>query len=496
MKKLLILPLGALTLLAGCDFLQKDPLTSITPNNFFKSSDDAESSLTAVYDALQGTGAYGQDLYVVGEMPTDNCTSTNGDVASIQNIAWTPNTGQIYNVFRQAYLGVNRANIVLKYVPAVTMDTLRRSQILGEASFIRGLCYFNLVRAYGDVPLRLLPTESSQPSEVNLPRTSAEDVYNQIVKDLQTAAVRMPLSSPNRAGRNAASALLARVQLTRRNWAAAQAAAKTVLDRNVPLNQPFKSLFPAENKGAESLFEIQYAGTADGGNILPDLMLPLPYATYSFPKFNVPSAELIAFADTVNDKRWAYNGLLLNGTGQVVGRDHVSYIDAKNRQTSGANANDRGPFVFKWSSIGNGFNSTDNSYVLRMAEVFLAYAEAANEQAGPSQDALDKLNRVRTRAGLTALTTASPQAASKTTLRAEIDRQRRLELAFEGERWWDLVRYARHTLADASATHTITALDIISRRRAGGARDVNYLLFPIPQAEINTNPQLKQNPGF
>ena len=495
MKKQFILPICALMLLAGCDFLKKEPLTSITPNNFFTSVDDAESSLTAVYDALQGTGGYGQDLYVAGEMPTDNVTSINGDVNAVQNIAWTPNTSQVGNIFRQMYLGVNRANIVLKYVPNVTMDTTRRSQILGEARFIRALCYFNLVRAYGGVPLRLQPTESSQPGEINLPRASAEDVYAQVVSDLQRAAVQMPAANPNRAGRNAASALLARVQLTRRNWAAAQAAAQTVIARNVPLNTPFKSLFPAENKGAESLFEIQYAGTADGGSILPDLMLPLPFATYSFSKFNIPSAELIAFADTVNDRRWAYNGNITSN-GAFVGRDHVSYLDATKNRVSGANANDRGPFVFKWTSIGGNFNSTDNSYVLRMAEVYLAYAEAVNEQSGPNQDALDKLNRVRTRAGLAALTLGSPQAATKQALRNEIDRQRRLELAFEGERWWDLVRYARHTLADASATHTITALDIISQRRAGGARDVNFLVFPIPQAEINTNPQIQQNPGY
>jgi hypothetical protein len=152
--------------------------------------------------------------------------------------------------------------------------------------------------------------------------------------------------------------------------------------------------------------------------------------------------------------------------------------------------------VFKWTSIGGNFNSTDNNYVLRMAEVFLNYAEAANELTGPTADVLDKLNRVRQRAGLTALTLASSQAQTKQSMRFEIERQRRLELAFEGERWWDLVRYARHTLADPTAVHTITALDIISRRRAGGARDVNFLLLPLPQAEINTNPQVQQNPGY
>ena len=172
----------------------------------------------------------------------------------------------------------------------------------------------------------------------------------------------------------------------------------------------------------------------------------------------------------------------------------MSYLDAKNPKTTGANANDRGPFVYKWTSIGNGFNSVDNCYVLRYAEVLLSYAEAVNEQTGPSADVLAKLNLVRQRAGLAALTVTSPQALTKQSLRFEIERQRRLEFAFEGERWWDLLRYARHTLADAGAIHTITALDLINTKR--GSRDQNYLVFPIPQTEINTNPQLKQSPGY
>jgi hypothetical protein len=175
----------------------------------------------------------------------------------------------------------------------------------------------------------------------------------------------------------------------------------------------------------------------------------------------------------------------------------VSYIDGKPGPKTATfdPTNDAGPFVYKWTSIGNNFSSTDNTYVLRYAEVLLAYAEAVNEQTGPSTDVLAKLNLVRQRAGLVALTTASPQAATKQTMRNEIDRQRRLELAFEGERWFDLLRYARHTQAEPSATHAVTALDIIAQQR-GGARDVNYLVFPIPQAETNTNPLIQQNPGY
>ena len=489
MKKLLFPALGALMMLAGCNFLDKQPLDTITPDNFFKSATDAEASLTAVYDGLQQVGTYGQDQIEMGEMPSDNCTTTNGDVNALEKIIWNATTSQVTNVYRWNYLGVNRANIVIKYVPTVVMDTARRSQVVGEAKFLRALYYFNLARAYGGVPLRLVPSESGASADVNTARSTQDQVYDQVVTDLQQAIVQMSNSQANRATKNSARALLARVQLTRRNWAAALAAANSVTGASLATTP--NSLYPAENKSSESLFEVQFAGNSDGGNLLPDLLLPSPLATYSFPKFNIPTAELIAYADTSRtngDRRWSNNGVVNASNGNRVGRSYVSMIIG-----TGSNNNDQGPFVYKWRSIGNGFNSTDNTYVLRYAETLLTAAEASNELNGPAA-ALGPLNQVRQRAGLAALTAASPQAASKQTLRAEIDRQRRLELAFEGERWWDLTRYARHTIADPSAAHPVTALTIIQQMT--GAANQAYLLFPIPQTELNTNPLVTQNPGY
>jgi hypothetical protein len=486
MKKLTTTLLFALALLSACDVLEKDPLPSISPANFFKTADDAEAALTAAYDGIQGTGAYAQDLNVVGEMPSDNCTSTNGDVAAMENIAWTSTTSQVNNVYREAYIAINRANAVLKYVPALQMPETRKNSILGEARFLRALSYFNLVKLYGAVPLRLEPTESGDPAVLNLPRTESEQVYQQVVTDLTQAEGLVQNLNPTRASKGSVNALLARVQLTRRNWTEAQAAANKVITGggNYALASSFKSLFPADNK-TESVFEVQYSGNSDGGtsNILPDLLLPSPPATYSFPKFNIPTAELIQYADTVNDLRWKFIGRT------NAGRDHGSYVDGGR-----GNGNDRGPFVYKWPSNPNGFNSPDNYYVLRYADVLLMYAEATNETSGPTADALTRLNQVRQRAGLAALTTNSAQATSKQTLRNEIDRQRRLELAFEGERWFDLLRYARHNQAEPGA-HAVTALDLIAQKRQG-ARDVNYLLFPIPLGELNTNTQIQQNPGY
>jgi hypothetical protein len=301
--------------------------------------------------------------------------------------------------------------------------------------------------------------------------------------------------NPARATKGAANALLGRVQLTQRNWAGAKEAADKVLTGkgNYTL-QGFNSLYPADNK-SESIFEIQFSGSTDGGTsfTLPDVMMPSPPATYSFPKFNIPTlfisgnaaraTDLTSVVDTVNDQRWSYQGTV------AAGRNHASYVDGRSRE-----ANDRGPFVWKWRSDGNGFNSTDNYYVLRFAEVHLTAAEASNELASSAQTVLNYLNPIRQRAGLLPLTPASPEAASQATLRTEIDKQRRLELAFEGERWFDLIRYTRHEQASGAVRHTVTALDVIAQKR--GSRDANYLQFPIPLAELNTNTQLQQNPGY
>lgn len=493
MKKSFIRAAFAL-LLASCNVLDKEPLTTIAPSNFFKSATDAEASLTAAYDGLQNKGCYAEVLNLVGNMPSDDCTSNNNDVRVLDDLNWNSATGQVSDVYRDNFRTINRANAVIKYVPGVSMAAARRDQILGEARFIRALCYFNLVRLYGAVPVRLEPTETGDPAVLNLSRTPADQVYARIVEDLTTAAGLMADVNPARATKGSANALLGRVQLTQRNWAAAKDAADRVLTGKGNYSLPgFNSLYPADN-GQESIFEIQFSGSTDGGTYftLPDIIMPSPPATYSFPKFNIPTlfmtgsaarpTDLTSVVDTVNDQRWSYQGRV------SAGRSHASYVQGR------GGANDRGPFVWKWRSDGNGFNSTDNYYVLRLAEVYLTAAEASNELAGPSTAVLDPLNRIRQRAGLPALTLASPAAASKLTMRAEIDKQRRLELAFEGERWFDLLRYARHEQADASARHTVSALDLIAQKR--GSRDANYLLFPIPLAELNTNTQLQQNPGY
>lgn len=469
----------ALSGLAGCDTLDKDPLPNVSPETFFRNAEDAESALVAVYDALQGEGLYGLDLNVVGEMPSDNATSVNGDVTTLDAIAWTPTTKQVNTVWNQSYVAIARANAVIQNVPGVEMNVARRAQIVGEAHWVRALAYFHLARLYGGVPLRTEVITSGSPEVTAIPRASLDETYARVLADLDAAdgAVAAQFGSPaldrGRATQGAVDALRAQVLLTRGDWAAAAAAAERVLAN--PLYQlapSFDDLWPPGNY-PEAIFEAQFAGSPDAGFVLPDVVLPSPPASYSFPKFNIPTAELLAFTDAEPDARWDFDG-----------ESNVSFIQ---RPGSG---NDGGPFVYKWRSNPSFFNSPDNYTVMRLGGLKLVFAEASNEAQGPNAAALRQLNDVRQRAGLPALTLAG--VPTREAFRAEVDRQRRLELAFEGERWFDLLRYERHEQAGGS--HAVTALDLVEQQR--GARDATYLLFPIPQNELNNNPAIVQNPGF
>jgi hypothetical protein len=473
---------------AGCKkVLNKPPLTSITSVNYFKTGDDAESAIIGCYDALQDPNYYGASLNLMGELPSDNVTTLNPQITDMDQIRWTPTSPFPVGVYTQVYIAINRVNSVIKYVPGITENIVpaRRSQILGEAHFLRALHYFNLVKSFGGVPLHLEPTETA--SQSAMARSTPEEVYAQIEQDLSTAEPLLPVTYGNvaldrtRVTVGAVNALQAKVYLYERKWDLAVAAANKVITNPDygTLTTPWNSLFPFKNH-QESILEVQYSGAADGGFTLPDETLPSPPATYSYPKFNLPTAELMSYVDTLNDIRWKRVGPVLGG---------VSYGSVL--LATSASANDNGWFVYKWRS-GNFFSSLDNNPILMLDDIYLIEAEASNELNGPNPDALSKLNAIRTRAGLPALTLGT--LATKDAFRDEVDKQRRLELAFVGERWFDLVRYARQTIADPTAVHQVDALTIIKQFR--GTADQNYFLFAIPLTELDTNPLIKQNPGF
>jgi hypothetical protein len=491
----------AVVMLTACSkILDQKPINSFLPQD--GNADIAEASNTAIYSYLRVQ--WGEGMLQLGELPGDNCTATVGSVTNdaetfLDDFTWTPTSKYIDHdnlVYQSAYQAINACNSIIANVPLYDMDATRRDQIVGESYFLRAFEYFYLVRLFGGVPLYTQAILSGDPETIKentqAPRASVDSVYVQILSDLGQAenlvAVSQSDASLNhvRPVRATVNALQAKVYLYLRDYAKAKEAAQKVISSGLyTFSSNFDDLWPAESK-SESIFEIRYDDTKETGNYISDEVLPYPLATYSFPKFPRPTADFIEHvADTAHDLRFKYRGPIV--------KDGVYAADSYSSFCIGKGVGgdpDKGYFIYKWRNVNNGgFADPDNNEVLRLADIKLIYAEAENELNGPAQ-AFDQLNDIRTRAGLTALSITD--LPDKQSFRDEVDRQRRLELAFEGERWFDLVRYAQDEQAGIS--HQITALDIIQQVR--GTADERYLLFPIPQSEINSNPNLKQNPGF
>ncbi|CAL1517776.1 RagB/SusD family nutrient uptake outer membrane protein [Chitinophaga sp. MM2321] len=487
---------------SGCSkILDQKPLTGLLPENAIGTAENAESLLSSAYAALREGKMFGECIINMAEIPGDNTTTVNSALLMLENFTWNPTSGYIDGPYTQGYNAIAKANFIIDLVGNADMDAARRDQIKGEALFIRALTYFYLVRFYGALPLYTKPVLSGDQQTIQenaqAARSSVDSVYALITSDLDMAATLVAETQTDasrnryRAIKTTVNALQAKVYLYLRQWDKATVAAQKVIASPLySLPADFNSLWPAKGK-AEAVFEINYNPPLEGGGVIPDEILPFPLATYSFDKFPRPVPDFIEnVADRTNDKRFKFVAPV-NFNGVHVADNYTSFlVGLPNNLPGGGGAVDLGYFIYKWRNVGAlPFNNPDNYSVLRLADIKLIYAEAENELNGPG-NALAPLNEIRTRAGLTALTLAN--VPDKTSFRNEVDRQRRLELAFEGERWMDLVRYAN--AKTAGIPHTITALDIIKQVR--GSEDANYLLFPIPQGEVNSNPNVKQNPGY
>jgi hypothetical protein len=474
-------------LLAGCtkDYLNLKPTNTVTANNFYQTQTDAIQATTAAYSQLQQNGMFNYSLWAIGDVMSDNSFLGGGGAADgiefqqLDNFTIPATNPLTTNHWQRAYLGIGECNQVLLRVPAITMDATLKNRCLGEAEFLRALYYFYLVRGFGDVPLVTTPATSAAEAAA-LTRTPAAQVYAQIVKDLQDAITKLPASYSGedlgRATKWAAQGLLAKVYLTQGDMPNAAIQARAVIAGSGKTLWPnFADNFKVENEnGQESLFEVQFKSgltnyTTDGpGSVMNEFwgarFFGSPYVVASGGYgFNVPEKDLVAGYVAGDTRRAA----TLFAPGDA-------YPDGQIQPTTlVGNPN---AYSIRKQYVGrtnvNNWDSPLNFPVLRLAEMYLILAEAA----GPTGEGLAAINTVRARAGV------APLAASGTAnFKAAVIQERRLELAFEDDRWYDLKR-----------TGTL-----VSTLKAQGkaVQEFNNLL-PVPQAEINVNPNLTQNPGY
>ncbi len=488
-KKIIFIISGCFLLLnAGCKkFLTEKPQSFLTPDNFYKSAADATAALNGVFSGMQAQAYYGRTVWIISENSADLLYTAPGntDRMSLYLNNYTATNGEISNWWINSYKMIKAANDVIAHVPAINMDVTARNNIVGNACFLRGLAYFDLTRSFGNIPLIVAPIVGSTDTTLYPNRSSAADIYRQIISDLQYAEAnclpenKIPSSSKGMVSSGSASAMLARVYLTRANTPFADAAdnQNALAACNKVINSKVYSLLPnyadifdvSKKYGAEHIWCVRFALPPATGNITLRMFTPnIINGSASFFCQNNFFTSGYSAADSIRKNYNLANKAVsvTNGTTQSVTPFFYKYRD---------------PY---WLANGGGNNSQVDWIVIRYADVLMMQSEAMNNIDPANAAKFDGVNAVRKRAGLTDPTQLL-NLTNTPTSSAFVDslvKDRARELCVEGERRWDLIRLGRFKQAMSTLGITI---------------DDNHLLFPIPQSEIQVNKNLlPQNPGF
>ena len=444
----------------------------------YKSASEAEAALAGVYGDLRNE-YFELDYFVNGDAQSDDAYAGADNPANFQIDGYNINAtnSNVSRDWAYLYSTIGKANTVINNVNDVTDEALtteRKKEIISEASFLRAFMYFQLVQLWGDVPLQL--TEVKTISAEVLPeiypilfppRVPKADVYAQIILDLETALSNVPVTTANKTfiTKGAVNAVLAKVYATQEphQWDKVLKYCNDVAAGGYSLMPEYDQLWDNSiENSVESIFEINYEGTSSSGNWGTNMFMGMDWK-----KFNTPSNDLVAAFDAENDLiRKASSITFLDVTGKWSDENwpQINY-----------------PFVYKYRNYSS--PSPQNYIFIRLADILLLKAEALNE-TGDVAGAAALVNQIRSRVSLPN-TPAGDQAA----MRLAIEKERRLELAFEGIRWFDLKRTGR-------------AIEVITNTKGPGGVSLGYvltenrLLWPIPQAELDKNAKLVQNPGY
>lgn len=457
MKNIVYLVLLSFIITSCDDFLNQEPGSNLSEDQVFANVSNVEAATAGAYNTMirasseSNQGYLSRNFYLITafsaqdlQQPTDGSpeyyefyTHQLQSTNSFLDDTW----GAIYEA-------IQATDKIIAYAPRAEGDEATLNRLMAEAYFLRGFHYFNLVRLFGGVPLYLDPITNTEAEQIFLPRAPVEEVYAQILNDLETAQGMMPAdySQPNRASLLLIKALLAKVYLYNGNFQEAEALASEVISqKSFSLTPDFSSIFVSNNE-SETLLEIPF-DQRSGYNALSALTLP--------------SGE-------------PYNGTA--GTPLVVYRENGLYplvelydsADIRFQETLYPQNGEY--YVVKYTSLEN----FDAISLLRMPEVLLIYAEAAARNAGAvTPEAFEAYNEVRTRAGVPS------DISTFTSVDAfinEVVEEKRRELVLEGETWFDYVRAGK-------------AAEL-------GVSNSDYYIYPIPQIELDVNAQLEQNPGY
>ena len=491
--KFITLMVLLLTIQPGCQkFLDEDLQGLRSDQQFYQSANDAELALTGIYNVL----SFSEDdnrIWVFGDVASDDAAKggipgDQADIGLIDDFNVSTDNGNLETVWVIYYEGISRSNKLLDNIDGINMDVERRDQIKGQAKFLRAYFYYWLVNIFGDIPVH---TTTPTPEELQKAATPADEVWSKvIISDLQEAASLLPEtftgSKLGQATSIAAYALLAKAYLFTGQWAQSEDAARRVVNSGFhQLARIYKDNFTAATKdNSEVIFAVRHLSGQDPmlGNRLNQWFAPRAQNGYGF---NVPTQDFVdefeKTSEGIYDPRldytvgregqpWLDEGVTFDPEWSPTGYLQKKYLQPLSEIPKETKADGELHYIF-----------------LRYGEVILMLAEALNEQ-GSTGEAEQYLNMVRTRARESYLFDSNlpgygtiPEGllpditgSSQSSLRDAIRHERRVELGFEFNRYFDIIRYgesyANEAFSDKENFNYST-----------------YKHFPIPQSELNTN---------
>lgn len=490
MKKYKRLPVTVLLLglsLSSChdQLLELTPPSELTEVDFYQTADDINRAVLGIYHNLKSRKP---DDYAVLGFPADNLYRSSytapAGANELDNLAITSENPLFARFWESAYNGIFRANAVLVNIDNPDdYEAGQKEQLSGEASFARALLYFDLVRMFGGVPevTSLLSVEEAS----GTPRAGEDEIYSLIIEDLKHAVDNLPPKEEmdkGRATEGAAAALLAKVYVYREDWENALIYLNRVEELNYGLAATFASLWKTENEdNAEVIFSLKYIDATDGHTLSTRF---LPY---------VGVTGVASRGEETGFPTWDLNKSYETGDT----RKAATITEFWRSPTTPGEPEIWYPYVSKYAVPHTAGASGLDLPVLRYADVVLLKAEALYRLNQPAQ-ALSELNKIRARAFGDDLHNYT--LADIATEQAFLDKlllERRLEFAFENERWFDLVRTGRF-LTELAEVETHYNYDTQTPTRVKFTVKPHYRYFPVPQTQIEMYPPgvLTQNEGY
>jgi hypothetical protein len=519
MKKYILLLLVILITGNSCNkFLTTVPLDSISPVNYYKTETDLNRALAGVYDRLGDVRLYGRGLYTYLAFDDEHYAKnqTSGYFANQIDAS----TLEINRCWETLYTGIERANMLLDNIGNASVSDAIRNEVKGQTLFMRAYYYFLLADMWGGVPLKLISTKS--PTDKPLPRAPLADVYAQIVTDMKEAEGLVKTITSygynGKVSRTAVEAMLAKVYLTMAGYplndVAKYADAKSYAEKVIQsgehaLNTDYKQIFINHSQNLydikECLWEVEFYGDnqgviKEGGSVGSyNGIFNLDVASgYGYDIIHATQTLYSAYATGDLRRDWVVAPYRYVVSGTVVTK--TDWLPT--------NIYERSPG--KWRreyepQPRNQDYTPANFPLMRYSDVLLMYAEAENQINGPTTAAYNAINMVRRRGYGKPITVADvnadlPSALSKIDFQEAIKSERLRELAFEGVRKHDLIRwgiyvstmqalvpYLQSTMPSTLVTPAVNQAKNVTSRS---------VLFPIPNSEIAVNPYATQNPGW